>query len=254
MKKYGYKYVLQVPKIKKMIIKTNLEKYGVLNPQKNENVKNKLRKTLLQKYGKDNYFKTNEFKEKSKQTCIEKYGVNNYTKTDEYKEKSKQTCIEKYGVDNYSKTNEYKEKTKQTCLKKYDCQYPSQNADIAELSFKRSNKIKEYVFPSGNIINYQGYENYAIDYLINKNISENDIITSRTKVPEIWYEDTNGKKHRYYVDIFIPSQNKCIEVKSSWTIKASKFVFEKQQSTKQLGYDCEIWVYDKNGKLIDKYL
>ena len=36
------------------------------------------------------------------------------------------------------------------------------------------------------------------------------------------YEDEYGKKHRHYVDIFIPSQNKCIEVKSNWTAKINQ--------------------------------
>lgn len=44
--------------------------------------------------------------------------------------------------------------------------------------------------PSGKIIDYQGYENFALDELLNvENINEDDIITNRKDVPEIWYTD-----------------------------------------------------------------
>ena len=39
---------------------------------------------------------------------------------------------------------------------------------------------------------------------------------------ELRKKDINNIKRRHYVDIFIPSQNKCIEVKSDWTIKTYK--------------------------------
>jgi hypothetical protein len=72
-------------------------------------------------------------------------------------------------------------------------------------------------------------------------------------VPTIWYNDLQGNKHRHFVDIFIPSQNKCIEVKSSWTVKL-KNVFLKQKAAKELGYNYEIWVYDNKGNISEKLL
>jgi hypothetical protein len=85
-----------------------------------------------------------------------------------------------------------------------------------------------------------------------ENINENDIITGCKNVPIVWYNDAADKKHRHYVDIFIPIQNKCIEVKSEWTIKTYKNnIFEKQQSAKEMGYSYEIWVYDNKGNKID---
>jgi hypothetical protein len=60
------------------------------------------------------------------------------------------------------------------------------------------------------------------------------------------------KKNRYFVDCLIKSENKCIEVKSTWTVKKEN-VFLKHQSTKDAGYKCEIWVYDGKGNIIEKY-
>ena len=57
-------------------------------------------------------------------------------------------------------------------------------------------------------------------------------------------------KHRHFVDIFIPSQNKCIEVKSTWTYQL-KNVLLKKQAGKQLGYNYEIWIYNSKGEKVE---
>ena len=106
--------------------------------------------------------------------------------------------------------------------------------------------------PSGNIIPYQGYEHFAFDYLLNvMKIEESDIVVKRTLVPSLCYNDENGKNRTHFVDIFIPSQNKCIEVKSTWTFSQPKnCALLKQQFAKSLGYLYEIWIYDSKGGLL----
>lgn len=54
---------------------------------------------------------------------------------------------------------------------------------------KNSYKLKEFKYPSGKIINFQGYENRALNDLLNLNINKKDIINSRKDVPEIYYID-----------------------------------------------------------------
>ena len=124
-----------------------------------------------------------------------------------------------------------------------------------EKNIKSSFSRKEYLFPSGRIDKIQGYENFALDELIiNEEIDESDIITGVKNVPEIWYDDANGKKHRHYVDIFIPSQNKCVEVKSIWTYnKQISSVMLKKIAAKKLGYNYEIWIYDNKGSRVNCY-
>ena len=83
-------------------------------------------------------------------------------------------------------------------------------------------------------------------------INETDIVTGAKNVPEIWYDDEAGKKHRHYVDIFIPSQNRMVEVKSTWTAEKKKDnIFLKQEAGKKLGYSYEIWVYNKKGEIVE---
>jgi hypothetical protein len=119
---------------------------------------------------------------------------------------------------------------------------------------KSSYNKKQYKLPSGKLLDYQGYENFALDRLLHfEKIYEDSIITNRKDVPVIWYNDINNKKRRHYVDIYIPSQNRCIEVKSTWTNQSKNNVLEKQKAAKDLGYTYEIWIFDKEGSLLDEY-
>ncbi len=186
---------------------------------------------------------------------FENYGVEYSLQSKEVREKGKKTCLERYGVENPLLNEEVREKVKQTCLDKYGVEHVSQNSEIAEKQYKSAFKLKEYTLPSGKVINIQGYENYALnDLLNNQKLLENDIIMGVKNVPTIWYEDDEGKKHRHYVDIFIPSEKKCIEVKSTWTIEKKKDnIFLKQKAGKELGYSYEIWVYNKKGEKVQLY-
>ena len=141
-------------------------------------------------------------------------------------------------------------------VKKYGVEYPSQNEKIMEKMSKNCYKQKTFIFPSGSEVKCQGYEPFALQNLLeNYHVDETDIITGCKNVPTIWYNDDLGKKHRHYVDIFIPSQNKCVEVKSTWTIqKKNSNIFEKQKAAKDLGYLYEIWVYDSKGNKTETYL
>jgi hypothetical protein len=146
-----------------------------------------------------------------------------------------------------------KEKAKQTCLKKFGVEYPVQNTEFMEKVSKNSFKLKEYTLPSGNIIKLQGYENFAMNELLQL-YKEEEIKTGCTNVPIIWYIDDNNKKHRHYVDIYIPECKKCIEVKSTWTAEKKKDnIFIKQQAAKELGFEYEIWIYNYKGLKIECY-
>ncbi len=125
-----------------------------------------------------------------------------------------------------------------------------QNAEISENVSKKSYKVKEYKFQSGKVIKCQGYEPYALTILIDEyGIKEEDLVTSRTEVPEIWYKN-NNKEHRYYVDIFIKSLNKFIEVKSMWTYRKNKEKIElTKNAVKVSGYLYECWIIDSKGKI-----
>lgn len=114
-----------------------------------------------------------------------------------------------------------------------------------ENTAKNSFQFKDYIMPSKKIVRIQGYENIALDELL-VYLDEKDIILSRRNMPNIEYI-INNKKHRYYPDIYIPSQNKIIEIKSSYTYKSSLIKnMIKALATRKINYDFEFWVYDKH--------
>lgn len=121
---------------------------------------------------------------------------------------------------------------------------------LVEKMFKSYNfTYKRYIMPSGKLVNYQGYENMALDELL-KQYNEDEIISIRQSVPSIQYIQ-NNKKHYYYPDIFIPKDNLIIEVKSTYTYKLHLIKnILKALSVRKNGYKFEFWIYDKNKKKI----
>lgn len=275
VKLYGFEYALQCDEFKNKAIQSNINKYGFKNASQNKDIQEKIKNTSLKNWGVDHPFKSDIIKHKSMDTCYKNSGYNYPMQNETTKQKSKNTVLQNYGVENPSQSSYIKNKIKEknlikwgveytlqhesvkqkgvkTSLRKYGVRNPIQDPVIAEKALN-SYKQKYYVFPSGKNIKYQGYENLAFDELL-KNISEDDILNSRIDVPSIWYTTNDGKNHRHFVDIFIPTQNLCIEVKSDWTIKyTTSNIFLKQNAAKELGYKYEIWVYNKKKEKICCY-
>jgi hypothetical protein len=249
--KYGYENPNQSKEIMEKRKKTCLDKYGFESPNQSKEVIEKRKKTNLEKYGVEHVLELKHVINKRKKTMLDKYGVEYASQNPYFIQTRKETCLKKYGVENCFQSKEIIEKIKKTNIKKYGVEYPSQNADIANKALNNSFVSKNYILPSGKQIKYQGYENFALNEIIN-NVDENDIITGCKNVPKIRYNDENGKLHYHFVDIFIKSQNKCIEVKSTWTIINKKSnIFLKQKYAKESGYEYEIWVYNSKGEKVD---
>lgn len=198
--------------------------------------------------------KSPEIREQIKQTNLIKYGVENPQQNKEIKEKTEDTNFKKYGCKSPFGNAQIQEKIIKTNIERYGVPHHSQNAEVAETMLKNSYNKKQYIFPSGKMVSCQGYERFALDELLfTAKIVEEDIEVDRRNVPEIWYNDKNGKKRRHYVDIYIKSQNRCIEVKSKWTNQEKNNVFEKQKAAKDLGLKYDIWIFDKSGNKIEVY-
>jgi hypothetical protein len=252
---HGVNVSFESTKIKNNIKDKFIKKYGVDNPFKSEIIKETIKNTNLIKYGYENPQQNKDINQKTKNTCLQKYGYENVLLLERVIEKRKQVCFEKYGT-NYSIQSELgKNIFKQTCLRKYGVENPQQVPEIADKNSKNSYRRKLYTMPSGNQIICQGYEPFALDKLIKDElVNETDIVTGVKNVPIIWYNDESGKIHCHYVDIFIPSQNRMIEVKSTWTAEKKKDnIFLKQEAGKKLGYLYEILVYNTKGEIVKCY-
>jgi Icc-related predicted phosphoesterase len=245
--KYGVEHSLQSQKVKDKSKKTCLDRYCVEYASQTDIFKNKVKQTNLDKYDVEYLQQSQEFKDKSKKTCLDKYGVEHPSQLQEFQNKIKETRLNKYGVEHVLQSQQIKDNFKQTCLDKYGVEYPIQNAIISEKQLKNSFKLKEFIFPCGNTILVQGYEPFLLKYLIELGFICNDIITKRTEVPEIWYEN-NNKKHRYYCDVYIPKINTIYEVKSTWTFRIGiEDLLLKKEACIKAGYLFELFVYNDKG-------
>ena len=255
LQKYGVEFSFQSEIVKDKIKETNIERYGCKNTMQNKTVREKSNKTCLEKYGVKHILQSEIFKTKYKYIILERFGVENPSQNYEIKQKKITTCLKNYGVEHPSQNNEIKQKKIETSLKNYGVEHPMQSSEVLSNNIKNNYKTKPYTFPSGKLEQIQGYEKYALDELIYiENIGENDIIIGTKFVPIIWYIGIDGKNHRHYVDIFITSQNRCIEVKSTWTAKKNEHnIYLKQNAAKELGYKYELWIYNEKKQKVYCY-
>ena len=244
----------QSEEVKQKSRDTCMERFGVEYCMQSEEVKQKGKDTCLEKYGVGHPMLLDEIKRKIKNTNIERFGVENPLQNESIKQKSRDTCMERFGVECPLQNEEVKQKIRNTCIERYGVEHPMQVPEIADKCSKSAFTKKNYTLPSGKILQIQGYEHFALDECVTI-YQEDDIINGMPNVPEIWYNDEDGKKHRHYVDLFIPSKLLCIEVKSTWTAEKKKDnIFLKQKSGKALGYQYEIWVYDGKGNKVECYV
>jgi hypothetical protein len=225
------------------LINTN----GMCNQCIFEKAKEVRKNTNLKNIGCENYFQNQAIKQKIKETNKIRYGVEYVIQNQQIKNKIKESVLNKYGVEHISYCKEIQDKITKTNIEKYGVEHLMKNPEYLDNILKKSYKFKDYTLPSGNIIQIQGYEHYALDELIiNNKIDELDIITGIQNVPKITYTDKKNIVRDHHGDIFIPKQNRIIEVKSTWTFQKPD-VLLKQKAGKELGYKYEIWVYDKKG-------
>jgi len=268
-------YILREEKTKL----TNLKKFGYVNPsfspfvredisnklknrtKEEKNYSNKLREnTCLEKYKVKNISNSKENKEKilfnwdnksreeieeinhkREKTCLEKYNVSNPMKDKNILSSKYYRFFEKHGVDNPMGVQKFIDNYISTSREKYGVNHPMQNEEIYKKQQKSGYKYKDYILPSGEIVKVQGYEPKMLDILFERGYKEEDlVIQQRTEMPIIWYHTEDKKKHRYYPDIFIISENKIIEVKSDYTYNLElKINLLKKEACLKAGYKFE---------------
>ncbi len=234
LERYGDQNYRNIEKAKK----TSIERYGVDNVMKNEQVKEQIYKNNLNKFGVKHTFQREDVKQLICDINLERYGHRNAAQGIEAQNKIANTCLQKYNASTPLASKEIRKKGQETLLTKIGVEYAMQDPNIFYKQQLTCNKIHFMTLPSGNVRSYQGYENIAILELLNY-YTEDEIISERSNLPIIIYDENK----RYFPDIFIPSTNEIIEVKSSWTIKNNKHKNKlKQQACFNLGYKFQFWI------------
>lgn len=233
----------QDEKFKNKIAQTNIERYGHASNMWGSDIRKKTKEKWVKKFGVDNPSKSNIIKEKIKNTNQQRWSINWPGESKEFRKKMIATCIARYGEDDkflYSKA-------KETSRHRYNVDFPMQDPLIFSKTMKF--KRKTGILPSGAEFSFQGYEDVAVKILLNEGLSENEIIISLPSlIPVIEYwNPVKGKMCHYFPDIWVPSKNLLIEVKSAYTMKKQiEENLAKQKAAKSLGFDHQIWVCSKD--------
>jgi len=200
-----------------------MRNYGCAHYVGAQEVIDKSKQTRLERYGNETY----NNKEKALATNLERYGYKAYNR-----KKGEQTRLERYGNPNYVNT----EKAEQTCLERYGVR------NYTQLGLSKGQyKWYDYALPSGNVIQYQGYEGKYIPILLRAYV-EDGVVFKKADIPKIPYIK-NGKNHVYFPDFYVPSKNLIIEVKSEYTLKADYEVNQmKFEAVVAAGYNFKLKV------------
>jgi len=221
-------------------------------------------KGVLKKHGVKNISQTQLWHDKVKATNQKRRGVDWNTQSpklieavktsmilnkDQIVKKRQATCYRKYSKSSFLETKECEDARIAKSMEMFGVPYPMQNLEEKERRLeklsKTSFKLKEYVLPSGRIVKVQGYEPQALDELL-ETYNESDLIIRdkniEKEIGSIMYE-LNGKTCRYYPDIYIKSQNKIIEVKSTYTYKKDQDKnIAKMNACMKLGFRFEFMI------------
>jgi len=215
--KYGYISAFELKETHDKSKLTLLKKYNCDHNSKIDEVKNNKKITYLNNYGVDNPTKSIVVKDKIIKTNNEKYGGNSPMNNDEVKEKARETYQSNY-IDNELKMNELVSRREDTMFKKYGVNYWIQDSKNLDKLVKKTTYKKYLIHDKEYFL--QGYEDCVLFDILLKKYDINDICIFNDDIEKytgkIYYRVEN-KKHKYYPDFYIISENKIYEVKSEYT-------------------------------------
>lgn len=247
---YGVPNPMLVPEFKKKMEDTMIDTYGVPHNSLNPDTVQKRKDTLLEHFGVPHHFQLPEKLDERRENCLKKFGVKHHLQRGDILQKLRDTNMKVRGVEYALQSEECKEKSIATNIIRYGVEHSSQNQEVSEQTQKNAKKYKSFEMPSGAVRKVQGYEPFALNILI-KIYEEEQIKTDRKDVPRVQYE-VDGKNKYHFPDIFIPHENKLIEVKSTWTLKCKADNIQlKKKACEEQGFLYEIWCFDDKGNRVE---
>lgn len=209
---------------------------------------------------------------KTKETFKERYGVEWGSNLPSQKAKSQKTKLTKYGNERFNnsvqasktrismptdKKNAMNERRRQTNIAKYGVGCVMILPDAKTKSAISNSIGREFVLPSGTVVGVRGYEDIVLTNLLER-YAEEDLLFHNTRdkvytLPIFEYIDTRRHHMKYYPDIFIPKENKIIEVKSRWWWDGNgdeKYKsrlennLRKRRAVLDRGFTHEVWLFE----------
>jgi hypothetical protein len=220
--KWINKSIYEVTEIQDRRRSTNLEKYGVDIASKLPCVIEKNKQSHINNWG-DYAMRNKDVSDRRNNTCIEKYGGVGMASPELFT-KMKNTNIEKYNVEYFSKTSEWYDMCVETAIKKHGKEWVSKVDYINAKQQSGGYSYYDFEFPSGKVVRVQGYEPRVLAKLV-IDYDEHDIVVGVQNIIDcigFFHYIYENKEHRYYPDIYIKSENRVIEVKSTYTFNKEK--------------------------------
>jgi hypothetical protein len=243
LKKYGKLRAFLLPEIFDKIRKTHKAKYGVEFPLQAKEIQDKISLTFMKTLGATRPFLSEIFLQKMK----EKYGHEWFCCTDTFKEimlerfgsehyvtsdHCKQQMLERFGSEHYVTSDHCKQQmlerfgseyfiTSQTyrdyMLKTYGAESAMQCPELFRKAQASSFCRKPYVSPDGKTFMVLGYEGVALDDILMQEGVKTFYAGEDIEIPVFQYIGDDDKTHYYYPDVYIPDENRVIEIKSVYT-------------------------------------
>lgn len=192
---------------------------------------------------------TASVRQKIVDTHKERFGSGSVRGTRSGQEKYAETWV-KNSEANRASVEAAKAKRISTCRERFGVDCVLKHPDILKKAHKNASasmhQYKEFTSLNGNVYAIRGYEGFAIDILEAEGL---DFIADDFATPRVAY-DMGGKERHYYPDIFIPSLNKIVEVKSTyWLAKQPLKNTSILLGCQAQGFDFEFWVFDGKSKM-----
>jgi hypothetical protein len=212
MTRRGVSNISQDPVVKAEKAKTNLTRYGVANPSKRELVKQLKAETTFRNHGVGNPFQSDEINQRVSDERFTRTGFRNPSENPEVRAKARTTSLARYGVEYPFQAESVKAKTRATNIRRRGVPYPLQDLEVLQKVFKSQHRIKEMVY-AGKRFRFQGWEDTVIRKLVDR-YGKHDVITQFDgKYPSGVFKDSGT-----FPDLWIPSKEMFVEVKSRWTL------------------------------------
>ena len=150
------------------------------------------------------------------------------------------TLLNRYGVSAALSIPGVLEKVRATSVRHFGYPHHLQSPLHFRKHYASLRGRKDFVLPSGCVIQLQGYEPLALTRLLER-YDENVFDWCPPSIPYV----LEGKRHAYHPDFFLPAENLIIEVKSWYTLTSDMGMnAAKQIACVEQGYHFEFWVGD----------
>ena len=249
MRKYKVKNPMQHPDVQAKVVATNQRIWGAACVLQNVDVKTRIASTNKAKFDSENPFGSSLVQAQIVKTHINKRGVENPMQDPGVLAKARATNIIRYSVPCSLQNPEVQAKAVATNVSKYGAPNAMQNAEIANKSLQHAFQRKSYVLPDGQLVYLMGFEPFCMDELL-LFYPQANICLDYAEMPEVTYMTSDGKWHKYFPDMFILSERRFVEVKSTWTLSNSKEREKnwlKWKACRDAKIPLDVIVYDTHG-------